>query len=105
MAGGAFDKDFGYLMPFLDKVAAAADALPDRAARDELTRLVAGEKLRWERIRSLLSGAAGAATASGERPAPGSPPAAASTAEPAGEDPAASPPFSFTVGSLRPRGR
>jgi hypothetical protein len=52
-----FDRDFGYLMPFLDKVAAAANELPDPSARDELTRLVADEKVRWQRIQDLLRGA------------------------------------------------
>ncbi len=56
---GAFDKDFGYLMPFLDKVAAAASGLPDASARAELARLMAEEKVRWQRIRELLSGAQG----------------------------------------------
>jgi hypothetical protein len=60
---GAFEKDFGYLMPFLDKVAAAAGELPDVAAREELSRLVAEEKVRWERIRELLRGAPGRAGA------------------------------------------
>ena len=57
MAASQFDKDFGYLMPFLDKVAAAASELQDTAAREELIRLVAEEKQQWARIRQLLSGA------------------------------------------------
>ena len=57
----AFDRDFGYLMPFLDKVAAAASQLQDPAARAELQRLMAEEKPRWERARELLSGAQGRA--------------------------------------------
>jgi hypothetical protein len=56
---GAFQKDLGYLMPFLDKVAAAAEELPDAAARDELLRLITEEKARWTRIRDLLGGAPG----------------------------------------------
>ncbi|MCI0489133.1 MAG: hypothetical protein L0229_21280 [Blastocatellia bacterium] len=56
MAGGEFDKDFGYLMPFLDKVAAAAGKLSDPAAREELEQLVVGERERWFQIRKLLSG-------------------------------------------------
>lgn len=56
---GGFDKDFGYLMPFLDRVAAAAGELPDAQAREELTRLMAEEKVRWARIQQLLGGAAG----------------------------------------------
>ena len=61
-APGAFDKDFGYLMPFLDKVAAAAGDLSDPVAREELTRLLAEEKVRWQRIRDLLKGASGSAS-------------------------------------------
>ncbi|MCP3144712.1 hypothetical protein [Pyxidicoccus xibeiensis] len=56
---GAFDRDFGYLLPFLDKVAAAASELPDAASREELTRLMAEEKVRWRRIQDLLGGASG----------------------------------------------
>lgn len=101
---GEFDKDFGYLMPFLDKVAAASASLADPAARTELTRLIAEEKARWARIRELLGGAGGRATTAPTAttatiapttPAnPTNPPAVASTARE---------PFSFTVGSLRPK--
>ncbi|WP_224369867.1 hypothetical protein [Hyalangium versicolor] len=70
----AFDRDFGYLMPFLDKVAAAASELEDPAARDELSRLVSDEKVRWNRVRELLRGASGSK---------GAPPAKAATAAPA----------------------
>ncbi|MFP2931240.1 hypothetical protein ACLESO_39835, partial [Pyxidicoccus sp. 3LG] len=58
-APGAFERDFGYLLPFLDKVAAAAADLPDASAREELTRLMAEEKVRWQRIQELLGGAEG----------------------------------------------
>jgi len=61
----AFDKDFGYLLPFLDKVAAAAAELPEGPAREELTRLMAEEKVRWQRARELLRGAPGTASRSG----------------------------------------
>lgn len=61
----AFDKDFGYLLPFLDKVAAAAAGLPDGSAREELTRLMAEEKVRWQRVQELLRGASGTAAESG----------------------------------------
>ena len=98
MAEGQFDKDFGYLMPFLDKVTAAAANLTDSAARTELTKLMAEEKARWARIRQLLAGASGqsspAATSN-----PASSPAPAPESQPARE------PLSFTVGSLRPRPR
>lgn len=94
---GEFDKDFGYLMPFLDKVAGTAASLADPAARAELTKLIAEEKVKWGRIRELLGGAAGQATAApatatGNRD---NPQAAAA--------PAVREPFSFTVGSLRPK--
>jgi hypothetical protein len=68
----AFDRDFGYLMPFLDKVAAAAGELEDPAARAELTRLISEEKIRWQRVRELLRGAPagqGAPAVSGSAPA------------------------------------
>ena len=64
-----FDRDIGYLMPFLDRVAATADTLPDAAAREELKRLMAEEKARWARIQQLLGGAAG-------QKGPSTPPAA-----------------------------
>jgi hypothetical protein len=114
MAEGAFDKDFGYLMPFLDKIAASAATLPDTAAREEMIRLVAGEKQRWLRIRQLLAGAEGkpvdAGSAASTRPAgdsvkPGhnlkTPGAVTETAT------AMERRFvpQFTVGSLRTRGR
>jgi hypothetical protein len=63
-----FDRDIGYLMPFLDRVAAAASELPEAGAREELTRLMAEEKVRWARIQELLGGAPGRAA-----PAPGAP--------------------------------
>ena len=98
MAGGAFEKDFGYLMPFLEKVAAAANTITDAAAREELKRLVAGEQSRWLRIRELLSG--GAATPS--QPVAANP--AAPSSQASVESPAQpSPPKQFTVGSLRRR--
>ncbi|HXG67802.1 MAG TPA: hypothetical protein VNO70_22060 [Blastocatellia bacterium] len=98
MAESGFEKDFGYLMPFLDRVAAAAIGLADPAARDELTRLMAGEKQRWSRIRQLLAGAAGNPAPSAGRPATPAP------AEQPAETPRMSGPR-FTVGSLRPRSR
>ena len=63
-----FDRDIGYLMPFLDRVAAAAGELTDASAREELTRLMAEEKVRWERIQQLLGGAPGRSTAGGVSP-------------------------------------
>ncbi len=99
MAGSQFDKDFGYLMPFLEKIAAAAGQLTDAAAREELTRLMAEESVRWPRIRELLSGAAGksAPTAEATAAAPHSP----VTEE--DQPPQSSP--QFTVGSLRKQPR
>ena len=99
---GEFDKDFGYLMPFLDKVAAASGSIADPAARAELSKLVADEKVRWARIRDLLGGAAGQTT-----PAVKAGPAATSITGNASPPDAASivrsEPHSFTVGSLRPK--
>ena len=100
MPEGQFDKDFGYLMPFLDKVAAAANNLSDPSAREELKKIMADEKSRWARIRQLLAGASGQ-----------SPPAAPLRVEanPARNDSSgadtsatAKEALSFTVGSLRP---
>jgi hypothetical protein len=82
---GSFEKDFGYLMPFLDKVASAVDDLPDPAARDELARMLGEEKQRWTRIQALLAGDKGVAPA----PTPESPVADHSL------------PVSLTVGSLK----
>ena len=99
MAEGQFDKDFGYLMPFLDKVAAAANNLSDTAAREELKRLIADEKPRWARIRQLLSGASGQSqTAVEANPAARAPSRAESSVTEKET-------WSFTVGSLRPRSR
>jgi hypothetical protein len=67
---GGFEKDIGYLMPFLERVAAAASQLPDVGAREELTRLMAEEKARWARIQELLGGATGRGTAPAAAPAP-----------------------------------
>ncbi|HKQ08834.1 MAG TPA: hypothetical protein VJ464_27175 [Blastocatellia bacterium] len=104
---GEFDKDFGYLMPFLDKVAAAAASLADPAARTELTRLIAEEKARWARIRELLGGASGrATTAPAATTAPTTtiaPTTPANPINPPAVASAAREPFSFTVGSLRPK--
>lgn len=81
-----FDKDFGYLIPFLDRVAAAAGELADPAARAELSRLMADEKQRWARIQALLSGQKGAA------------PTASPVSAPRTERPTSA---GFTVGSLK----
>jgi hypothetical protein len=75
----AFEKDFGYLIPFIEKVGAAA-AGADPSVRAELSGLVSGEAERWARIRALLSG---------QRP-----PRPARNPEPP-------PSGGFTVGSLR----
>jgi hypothetical protein len=103
MAEGQFDKDFGYLMPFLDKVAAAADNLSDPAAREELKRLVTDEKPRWLRIQKLLSGASGQAKPVEVNPVKSN---SAAQASARAESPVTEKePLSFTVGSLRPRPR
>jgi hypothetical protein len=93
MPAGQFEKDFGYLMPFLDKVAEAAKGLTDPGARDELIRLMADEKTRWSRIRQMLADSVAPAS----NPAEGSGAVSANGEQPERE------PFSFTVGSLRNR--
>jgi hypothetical protein len=98
MPESQFDKDFGYLIPFIDKVAAAARDLPNPEGRAELTRLIADEKQRWTRIRQLLSGAT-----SEPSPAPRSSTSTTtitSTDKAIAEAPAKESP-GFTVGSLR----
>ncbi|HVF92489.1 MAG TPA: hypothetical protein VNH22_20650 [Blastocatellia bacterium] len=118
MAAEEFDKDFGYLMPFLDKVTEAANRATDAATRAELLELVGGQKQRWARIRELLSGQA-AASAPSAPARRAEPPARSQAASPAGdavyrrmaETEAAKRAFtatdarSLTVGSLRPRRR
>lgn len=89
---GAFDKDLGYLMPFLERVTAAAETLEDPAAREELRRLMADEKARWARIQELLGGAAG------QRGAPAGNGARTEARAPTGSAPR---PVGLTVGSLR----
>ncbi len=98
-APGAFDKDFGYLMPFLDKVAAAAGELEDPAAREELSRLIAEEKVRFERVRELLRGAPGHSAA----PAPEEAPSAGVLARSSGDGLNRVAPLmaGLTVGSLK----
>ena len=99
---GPFDKDFGYLLPFLDKIAQAADSLSNPAAGRELKELVSGEKARWNRIRALLDNPTSAtgptrAAASPVRPAEG-------TAGPTPPPDRPAPP-QFTVGRLKGLGR
>ena len=88
--GGNFQRDFDYLMPFLDKVQAAGEALPP-PARGELATLMAGERQRWQRIRELLAPRADAPVA----------PKSAPVAQQA--SPRTAGPFELTVGSLRSR--
>lgn len=101
MADGQFDKDFGYLIPFLDKVAAAAKTLAEPAAREELARLMSDEKTRWARARQLLSGSQGEAIIPSAQSQ--SKPAMTGGSQAATETTTAREAFSFTVGSLRPR--
>jgi hypothetical protein len=100
---GPFDKDFGYLLPFLDRIAQAADSLSNPAAGRELKELVSGEKARWVRIRELLEDpskvTANRAGASSARPATTAPAPA-----PARSDGRPAPP-QFTVGRLKGLGR
>ena len=92
-----FDRDFGYLMPFLDKVQAAAQRLPS-PAREELSALLSGERERWTRVRALLGGAPGAAPPPPPRPQPDLRPAPPPGGGAADVRRSAS---AFTVGPLR----
>lgn len=65
--GTDFDRDFGYLLPFLEKIEQTASTFPG-AAGVELRSLVDGQKARWSRIRELLSGAAPREALTGPRP-------------------------------------
>jgi hypothetical protein len=91
-----FDKDFGYLMPFIDKIGQAAKSLSNPAARQELGELVAGEKGRWARIKELLANRDAAPKAT----APSASDSPAMAAAPLAEKPELP---QFTVGSLKGR--
>jgi hypothetical protein len=95
----AFDRDFGYLMPFLDKLAAAASELEDSAAREELARILSEEKTRWQRVRELLRGASGSTTAPVS--APGVPARALARSSADGINRVAPLMTGLTVGSLK----
>jgi hypothetical protein len=97
----AFDRDFGYLMPFLDKVAAAASELTDPAAREELTRLLAEEKGRWNRVRELLRGAAASEEAPSEGRRAGAPAQTLARSSGDGINRVAPQMTGLTVGSLK----
>lgn len=56
-SSSSFDRDFGYLIPFLEKVTNAAESMSSPAGA-ELRDLLSGEVAKWNRIRALLSGAA-----------------------------------------------
>lgn len=103
MAIPNFDRDFGYLAPFLDKVAAAASDLPDASAREELGRLMAEEKVRWERIRELLQGAPGPRGAASQSSRAGPTTAASPLARVSADEVNRAAPreAGFTVGSLK----
>lgn len=81
-----FEKDFSYLMPFIDRIAAAAREIPNEASREEFTRLVSDERARWSRIREILAGAVEAPQDQSQT-----------------ESEESKPQFQFTVGSLRKR--
>lgn len=98
MPGGQFDKDFGYLMPFLDKVAAAADNLREPAAREELRQFMSDEKTKWARVRQLLSNPQGQP----DNPSAQSNTTSSGEAQAAAETSITKEAFTFTVGSLRP---
>jgi hypothetical protein len=56
-----FDRDLGYLLPFLGRVAAYAEAQPE-PLRGALLAELDGEAARWAKIQALLDGAATSAT-------------------------------------------
>ncbi len=64
-----FAKDFGYLIPFLDKVNAYAEGLPDGPRKDELQSLLSSQSADWTRIAAILSGGAPSAPRAQEAPA------------------------------------
>ena len=98
---GQFDKDFGYLLPFLDKIAQAADSLSNPAASKELRDLVSGEKARWVRIRELLESPTKVSGSTA-----GAPPGPAASVGPArAPEPERPAPPQFTVGRLKGLGR
>jgi hypothetical protein len=97
-----FERDFGYLMPFLDKVEKAAAELSDPRAREELLGLMREERPRWTRIRALLEGQPGGASRAPSAPAARPqvlPAAPAATGQAALSQ--MSPRPLFTVGTLR----
>lgn len=87
--GSTFARDFGYLMPFLQKMEQAAK----ESGNAELQQLVAGEAARWRRIQALLGSGAGA-------PAPAGPSAGARKPAAGGNGAL---PRQLTIGSLRTR--
>jgi hypothetical protein len=108
--GDRFEKDFGYLLPFLDRVQEASGELSDQGAAVELRALLAEEKARWTRIRQLLGGGQGMAPATGvasaNAQAPTHAPADDTAQQPSASQAGGTPPLApagFTVGSLRSR--
>lgn len=49
-----FERDFAYLMRFLEKIEAAAASAPPEV-REELSGLVRGETARWQQVQALLA--------------------------------------------------
>jgi hypothetical protein len=94
-----FEKDFGYLEPFLQKVRAYARSSAEPAARTRLSALMDEEIARWKEIRALLDGTPAGAPPAGAPPA-GAPPAGAPPAGQAapGQVPLAG--HQWTVGRL-----
>lgn len=99
MAFKEYEKDFGYLMPFIKRVSESARTASDPATREQLTQLVKDEEQRWTRIRELLSSSDSTTTN-----APAATPSAERQAQAPAEQPSLTDrPYQFTVGSLRPR--
>ncbi len=94
-----FAKDFGYLWPFFDRVAAADE-------RPALHAAVADARAACERIAALLAGDAEPSDGAGDTPASASPVAAAPTAAdvpPPASPEGAVPASLWTVGPLHPQ--
>jgi hypothetical protein len=58
MPNASFERDFGYLFPFFNRLEQAAATLSPHS-RDELLALLTGERERWARVQALLAGEAG----------------------------------------------
>lgn len=77
-----FERDLSYLQPFLGRITAYAESLPE-PQRGALLAQLDGEVSRWATIQSLLDGAAPAETSAVKTPAEPAEPAAETPLRPA----------------------